>query len=173
MIIKLFKKIVSYFLLAIAVFGNTGLFSSAKIKAIEKETPLQKTNFVFEEKLQCRAKEVIFDSRNSENLFIREPAPSLTYNSYHDRQSIPFGFPKPEQSTYSYVMFSTDSTAVAYPIIINIDYATNPARTLINEIRDININIVEPKSFLAKNLNEEWKKSIDFYSNSSAKQRKI
>ena len=173
MIAKIIKKFISYFFLAIAVFGNTGLFSLVKTKEVEKEAFVKKPSFVFEEKLQCATKEKFFNYYNYKNLVIKKSAPSLTYNSYRNERSIPFGFPQPEQSTYSYVILNLDSSAMAYPVVINLDYTTNTTHTAINEIQNISIDIKEPKEFLARNLNEEWKESIEFYSKHYDFPRKI
>ena len=159
MIIKLLKKIVSYFFLAIAIFGNTGWFSLLKTKEFKNETPAKNQNFTFKEALQCRPTEKTFDYK-PEILSWKNPAPSSLYRSYngqnHQNET-------PQSGHVAFFINATSSSSVVMTVT-NFDYITDPTHTIINEIRDINIDIVEPKSLLARNLNEEWRENIDFYS---------
>lgn len=169
MLTKLIKKIVSYFLLVIAIFGNTGWFSSPKTKELKNEAPAKNQNFTFEEALRCRLAEKTFDYK-PEILSWKNPMPSSLYRSY-DGQNHQNEIP---QSGQAVVFISgLDSSASTHLALINLDYTIDPIHTIINEIRDINIDIVEPKSLLARNLNEEWKESIDFYSDYPDHPRKI
>lgn len=165
---KLIKKITTYLLIIIAVLGNTGWISSVKIKDVKKEGMSKNFGSTFNEELQYKPAEKNLE-RNSEILSLKRPTPSLSYRNYYG-QKIPNEIPQSGQ--VALLINSTSSSSVVMAVT-NFDYITDQNHTIINEIRDINIDIVEPKGFLARNLNEEWKGDIDFYSNYSDHSRKI
>ena len=165
MITKLIKKITPYLLIIVAVLGNTGWISSLRAKETKKEDSSKKPDFTFNEGLQCKPVGKTFDYK-PEILSWKNPMPSSLYRSYNG-QNPQNEIPQSGQAVVS--MSGLDSSASTHLALINLDCTTDPIHTIINEIQDISIDIVEPKSFLARNLNEEWKKDIDFHSN----QRKI
>ncbi len=144
MIVKIGKKIISYLFIVIAVLGNTGWFSLLKMKEVRKETV----------------------GNNAEILSFEKPTPPLFYRNYIDSRILN-GLSQSGEASF---LVNTDSTTIA---VTSFEYIADPAYITINDIQDISIDLAEPKSFLARNLNKEWKENIDFYSNSSAYPKKI
>ena len=164
MITKLVKKITPYFLIIIAVLGNTGWISSVRAKETKKEDLSKNSKSIFNEELQYKPVEKTF-GHNSEILSLKKIEPSLLYRNYN-RSKTQNGIPQPMQVP---LLVNASGTSSVMMAVVNIDYTTNPIHTTINEVKNMSIDIAELKSFLAKNLNEEWKRDIDFHSN----QRKV
>ncbi len=165
MIIDFLINFVLISLLVITIFANTGLLSLKDKKQV-KETPIDKQSFIFKEKLQCRPENKLayFDSEFPE---IKMPTPSLILDDS--------GNPTiPEQPTPYFGQFaiplvtSADSSAtVQYRILpqtVIIDFSASQVENNLEKIESIRVDLAEPKDLLAKNLNEELKEKIDFYS---------
>lgn len=155
MIAKLFRKIILLFSLAATLLGNTGLFSLAKTKQTAKEVLSEKPIYVFEEKLQCREKKTVFNYRNSTNPKFEKPDPILALD--YQKEEVFGGLPLPEQSTFAYAV--DGSTTSMQIVFVNVDYTTWDG------IQSIEVELSEPREFLAKNLNQECKDVIIFSSN--------
>lgn len=145
MIKKLIRKTIPIFSLLVAVIGNTGLFSLTKTR-VEKEVPLERPSYFTAPEVSS----------------FKMPKPSLTYE-IPNSQNTSQGTPKSGQFAFPMVINATSSIAVINPVVVDFDYLANPAHT-ISEIQDVKINIEDYKTFLATNLNKEWKGKSAFYS---------
>lgn len=151
MIIKLLKKIIPYLLVIVATFGNTGLFPSPKAKEIERKEPPKNPGFPPEEQMQFKpvVAPIVY---KPETPLLRRPTPSLLYKGYNG-QNIP---QKTQSGQIAFFLTNADSTSAIRQVIIDFDYTTTGLQAM-------NVDIAEPKDFLASNLNEKLRERIDFY----------
>ena len=160
MIKTLIKKIILYVLIIISFLGNTGWIFSSKVKNTEKDVSPKNLDLIIKDK---PVEKIIGD--NPEILSWKGSTPPFSYRNYNSQKNSN-GIPQHGQVAFLTNINSTASVSIA---VANFDYIVDSNYAIINEMRDINIDIVEPKSFLAINLNEEWKENINFYSGHSKK----
>ncbi|MDP3882606.1 MAG: hypothetical protein Q8Q48_00935 [Candidatus Staskawiczbacteria bacterium] len=146
MIKKIFEKFFSSLLVILALLGLVG-FSSARTKEIKKET-------------------ILNDIQKERTLSIEKPKTDLFYKNY-DKKRIEHQLPESGQMVAMVSMSGTNSIVIA---TVDFDYTANTTNTTVT-IKDV--DLLEPKSLLARNSNEELEENIDFYSNYSGYPRKI
>src|SRR3989344_1289511 len=136
MIKKLLTKINLYFLLVVTIFGNTGLFSFAKTKQVEKDVPPESPSY-----FTVPMRLLLANSQH----FLSDEKPR-TKNLLQE-------VPQSEQIAFLINNTSTNLLSVA---VVDFRYTANPQAV----ISEIQADILEPKDFLARNFNEEWKRKI-------------
>lgn len=168
MIKKLIKKITPYLLIAIAFLGNTNWIPSVKIKDVKKEDLSKISDSTFSEVLQYKPAEEVVEC-DSEILSIKKPVSSLVFRNYDGQKIIN----EISQSSQATLLVNVNSSTSVMSVI-NFEYINSRNHTsIISEIKDISIDVAEPKIFLAKNLNEEWKKILIFILITLISQKKL
>lgn len=142
---KIFDKFLNWALLSLSFFSIA--IPLIKAKSVEEEA----------------SPEVPIITHSS-NTALFEKSPSTSVYKNYDSQNSAKEIPQPGQASFFLTNLSSSASVVS---VINFDYAINPTTSIIEEVRYKGVGIINPKDYLAADLNKELKEKIDFDSDTS------